>query len=125
MAWRPPRGNRVGRPPGPPGPAGLLDAAGHRAVPTLYSHTEGRLLPYDAEAAPIQRCLWAAVTASARRALPGAVAGLAEQHAYGSMPAAAMDKVSEHLHAAHDALARMVPCVLIWIRYFTQWFYPV
>ena len=31
-----------------------------------------------------------------------------EQHAYGSMPAAAVDKVFEHLHAAHDALARVV-----------------
>ena len=34
--------------------------------------------------------------------------GPAEQHAYGSMPAAAVDKVFEHLHAAHDALARVV-----------------
>ena len=33
--------------------------------------------------------------------------GPAEQHAYGSMPAAAMDKVFEHLHAAHDALAHV------------------
>ena len=27
---------------------GLLNAAGHAAMPTPYSHTEGRLLPYDA-----------------------------------------------------------------------------
>ena len=41
---------------------GLLSAAGRAAVPTPYSHTRGRLLPYDAEAAPVQHCLWAAVT---------------------------------------------------------------
>ena len=34
--------------------------------------------------------------------------GHAKQHAYGSMSAAAVDKVFEHLHAAHDALARVV-----------------
>ena len=34
--------------------------------------------------------------------------GPAEQQAYGSMPAAAVDKVFQHLHAAHDALARVV-----------------
>ena len=34
--------------------------------------------------------------------------GPAEQHAYWSLPAAAVDKVFEHLHAAHDALARVV-----------------
>ena len=43
---------------------GLLNPAGHAAMPTPYSHTETRLLPYDAEAAPVQRCLWAAVTAA-------------------------------------------------------------
>ena len=43
---------------------GLLSAAGRAAMPTSYSHTEGRLLPYDAEAAPVQHCLWAAVTAT-------------------------------------------------------------
>ena len=43
---------------------GLLNATGHATMPTPYSHTEGRLLPYDAEAAPVQRCLWAAVTAA-------------------------------------------------------------
>ena len=43
---------------------GLLDAAGHAAVPIPYSHTEGRLLCYDAEAALVQRCLWGAVTAA-------------------------------------------------------------
>ena len=43
---------------------GLHNAAGHAVMPTPYSHTEGRLLPYDAEAAPVQRCLWAAVTAA-------------------------------------------------------------
>ena len=30
---------------------GLVNAAGHAAIPTPYSHTEGRLLSYDAEAA--------------------------------------------------------------------------
>ena len=34
--------------------------------------------------------------------------GPAEQQAHGSMPTAAVDKVFEHLHAAHDALARVV-----------------
>ena len=34
--------------------------------------------------------------------------GPAKQHTYGSMPAAAVDQVFEHLHAAHDALARLV-----------------
>ena len=33
-------------------------------MPTPYSHTEGRLLSYDAEAAPVQHWLWAAVTAA-------------------------------------------------------------
>ena len=32
---------------------GLLNAAGHATMPTPYSHTEGHLLPYDAEAAPV------------------------------------------------------------------------
>ena len=36
---------------------GLLTAAGRATMPTSYSHTEGRLLPYDAEAAPVQHCL--------------------------------------------------------------------
>ena len=43
---------------------GLLDATGKAAVPAPYSHTEGRLLPYDPDATPVQRCLWAAVTAA-------------------------------------------------------------
>ena len=34
--------------------------------------------------------------------------GPSEQHAYGSLPAAAVDKVFEHFHAAHDALGCMV-----------------
>ena len=87
---------------------GLLDAAGRAAMPTPYSHTEGRLLPYDAEAAPVQHCLWAAVTAAKDEPSLAPWLGPAEQHAYGSMPAAAVDKVFEHLHAAHDALARVV-----------------
>ena len=87
---------------------GLLNVAGHTAMPAPYSHTEGRLLPYDAEAAPVQRCLWAAVTAAQDEPSLAPWLGPAEQHAYGSMPAAAVDKVFEHLHAAHDALARVV-----------------
>ena len=87
---------------------GLLNAAGHAAMPTPYNHTEGRLLPYDAEAAPVQRCLWAAVTAAQDEPSLVPLQGPAEQQAYGSMPAAAVDKVFEHLHAAHDALARVV-----------------
>ena len=43
---------------------GLLNTAGHRVMPPPYSHTEGRSLRYDAEAAFVQRCLWAAVTAA-------------------------------------------------------------
>ena len=87
---------------------GLLSAAGHAAMPTPYSHTEGRLLPYDAEAAPVQHCLWAAVTAAQDEPSLAPWLGPAEQHDYGSMPAAAVDKVFEHLHATHDALARVV-----------------
>ena len=77
-------------------------------MPTTYSHTEGGLLPYDAEAAPVQRCLWAAVTAAQDEPSLAPWLGPAEQQAYGSMPAAAVDKVFKHLHAAHDALARVV-----------------
>ena len=75
-------------------------------MPTPYSHTESRLLPYDAEAAPVQRCLWAAVTAEQDEPSLGPWLGLAEQQAYRSMPAAAVDKVFEHLHP--DALAHVV-----------------
>ena len=60
---------------------GLLNAAGHAAMPAPYSHTEGRLLPYDAEAAPVQRCLWAAVTAAQDEPSPAPSLGPAEQHA--------------------------------------------
>ena len=87
---------------------GLLNAAGHATMPTPYSHTEGRLLRYDAEAAPVQRCLWAAVTATQNEPPLAPWLGPAEQQAYGSMPTAAVDKLFEHLHAAHDALARVV-----------------
>ena len=38
---------------------GLLKAAGHATMPTPYSHTVSRLLTYDAEAAPVEHCLWA------------------------------------------------------------------
>ena len=85
-----------------------LFAAGHAAVPTPYSHTEGRLLPYDAKAAPVQRCLRLAVTAAQDEPPLAPWFGSAEQHAYRSMPAAAANKVFEHLHAAHDALAHTV-----------------
>ena len=87
---------------------GLLNVAGHAAMPTSYSHTEGRLLPYDPEAAPVQRCLWAAVTAAQDEPSLAPWLGPAEQQACGSMPAAAVDKMFEHLHAAHDALAHVV-----------------
>ena len=87
---------------------GLLNVAGHATMPTPYGHTEGRLLPYDAEAAPFQRCLWAAVTTAQDEPSLAPWLGPAEQQAYGSMPAAPVDKVFEHLHAAHDALARVV-----------------
>ena len=87
---------------------GLLDAAGHAAMPTPCSHMEGRLLPYDAEAAPVQCCLWAAVTAAQDEPSLAPWLGPAAQQAYGSMPAATVDKVFEHHQAAHDALARVV-----------------
>ena len=87
---------------------GLLNAAERAATPGPYSHTEGRLLPYDAEAAPVQHCLWAAVTAAQDEPSLVPWLGPAEQQAYGSMPAAAVDKVFGHLHSAHDALARVV-----------------
>ena len=85
---------------------GLLNAAGRATMLTPYSHTEGRLLLCDAEAAPVQHCLWAAVTAAQDEPSLAPWLGPAEQHAYGSIPA--VDKVFEHLHAAHDALARVV-----------------
>ena len=88
-----------------PGP---LNAAGRAAMPTPYSHMEGRLRPYDAKAAPVQHCLWAAVTAAQDEPSLAPWLGPAEQHTYGSMPGAAVDKVFEHLHAVHDALARVV-----------------
>ena len=86
----------------------LQNVAGQAALPAPCSHTEGRLLPYDTEAAPVQRCLWAAVTAAQDEPSLAPWLGPAEQQAYGSMPAAAVDTVFEHLHAAHDALARVV-----------------
>ena len=93
---------------------GLLSAGGRAAMPTPYSHTEGRLLPYDAEAAPVQHCLWAAVTTAQDEPSLAPWLGPAERHDYGCMPAAAVDKVFENLHATHDALARVVglrqPC---------------
>ena len=85
---------------------GLLDTAGHAAVLTSYSHTEGRLLPYDVQAAPVQRCLCAAVTVTQGELSLAPWLRPAEQHVYTSMPAAAVDKFFEHLHAGHDALAR-------------------
>ena len=87
---------------------GLLSAAGRAAMPTPYSHTEGHLLSYDAEAAPVQHCLRAAVTAAQDEPSLAPWLGPAEQHDYGSMPAAAVDKVFEHLGATHDALAGVV-----------------
>ena len=87
---------------------GVLCATGRSAVPTPYSHTEGPLLPYDAEAAPVQHSLWAAVTAAQDEPSLAPWLGPEEQHDYGSMPAAAVDKVFEHLHAAHDALVLVV-----------------
>ena len=87
---------------------GLLNAEGHAAMPAPYSQTAGRLLLYDSEAAPVQRCLLAAITAAQGEPSLAPWLGPAEQHAYVSMPAAAVDKVFDHLHAAHDALAQVV-----------------
>ena len=36
--------------------------------------------------------------------------GRVEQHTYGSMPVAVVEKVFEHLHTAHESLARVVGC---------------
>ena len=85
---------------------GLLNTAGHATMPTPY--TEGSLLPYDAEAAPVRRCLRAAVTAAQDEPSLAPWLGPTEQQPYGSMPTAAVDKVFKHLHAAHDALPRVV-----------------
>ena len=52
-------------------------------MPNPYSHTEGRLLPYNAKAAPVQRCLWAAVTAPQNELSLAPWLGPAEQQAYG------------------------------------------
>ena len=87
---------------------GLLNAAGHAAMPTPYSRRKGCLLSYNAEAAPVQRCLWAAASAVQDEPSLAPWLGPAEQRAYRSMPAAAVEKVFDHLHAAHDALARTV-----------------
>ena len=103
-----PPGDRLGPPPVCPALPGLLSAAGPAAVPTPYSHTVGRLRPYDAEAAPVQHCLLAAVTTPQDEPSLAHWLGPAEQHAWGSMPTAAVDKVFENLHAAHDALAHVV-----------------
>ena len=77
-------------------------------MPTPYSHTEGSLLLYDTDAAPVQPCLWVAVIAAQDEPSLAPWLGPGKHQTYGSMPAAAMDKVFEHLHAAHDALARVV-----------------
>ena len=86
----------------------LLNAAGHAPMPTPYSHMKGLPLLYNAEAAPVQHYLWVEVTAAQDEPSLAPWLGPAEQHAYGSMAAAAVDKVFEHLHAAHDALGRTV-----------------
>ena len=85
---------------------GLLDTARQAAVPGPYSHTEECLLPYDA--APVQRCLWAVVTAAQDEPSLAPWLGPAERHIYGSMPVVAEDNVFEHLYAAQDALARVM-----------------
>ena len=54
---------------------GLLNAVGPEAVPTPYSPSQDRPLPYDTEAAPVPRCLWAAVTASQDEPPRGALSG--------------------------------------------------
>ena len=87
---------------------GLLNAAGHATMTTPYNDAEGRLIPYDAKAAPVQRCLWTVVTAAQDESSLAPWLGPAEQPVYGSVPAAAVEKVFEHLHAAQDALARVV-----------------
>ena len=103
-----PAGGRSGPPPGPPGPAGSPQRSRARGDAHPLQPHGGQLLPYDAKAAPVQHCLWAVVTAAQDEPSLAPWLGPAEQHDYGSMPAAAVDKVFEHLHATHDALARVV-----------------
>ena len=77
-------------------------------MPSPYSHTEGRLPPYDTEAALFQRCLWLAVTASQDNTSLSPWLGPAQQQADGSMPTAAVEKAFGHPHTAQKALARTV-----------------
>ena len=86
----------------------LLGAAGEAEIHAASSHTVGRLLLYDPNAAPVQRCLWTAVTAAQDDPSLAPWLGPAKQHAYEKMTAAAADKMFEHLHAAHESLARVV-----------------
>ena len=77
-------------------------------MPAPNSHTEGRVLPYDAEAAPVERSLSAAVTAAQDKPSLAPWLGPAEQQAYGSMPAAAVHKMFEH------STRRMTPWRVSW-----------
>ena len=93
---------------GPPDPLGLLQAMGNAAVRSPYSHPEGPLLLYGPDAAPVERCLLAAVTAAQDEPSVAPWLGPAAQHTHGSMQAAAVEKLFDHLHMAHKSLARVV-----------------
>ena len=86
-----------------PGP---LDAT-RKAVTTPFSHTEGRLPP-NPDDALVQRCRWTAATAAQDDPSWAPRLGPAERHTYGLMRTEAMEKVFDHLHAAHESLARVV-----------------
>ena len=73
-----------------PHPASLINAS-------TYCHILDSLLPHDACTAPIQRCLSAGVTTAQDKP------SLAP---YGSIPAAAVDKVFELRQTAHEILGR-------------------
>ena len=101
-------GDQLGPSPGPPGPAGPPQRSGARGGAHPLQPHGGPPPPVRADAAPVQHCLWGAVTAAQDEPSLAPWLGPAEQHAYGSMPAAAVDKVLEHLNTTHDALARVV-----------------
>ena len=63
--------------------------AGKEEVLASDSYTAGRLLPYDPDVVPVQRCLWTAVIRAQEQPSLAPYLGPGEQYAYGSMPAAA------------------------------------
>ena len=103
-----PPGDWVGPPPGPPGPSGPPRCGrAHSGAHPLQPH-EGPPPPVRCRGPACPALPVGSGHRCTGRALSSALACPAEQHAYGSMPAAAGDKMFKHLHAAHDALAHTV-----------------